>query len=43
MLSWLSLAVVSAAAGFIVGGTFTIQLLVSEMEMFLRIFVEAGS
>ena len=38
MLSWLGLAEVSPGEGFVVGGAFAIQALVSEMEVFLESF-----
>ena len=38
MLSWLRLAEVSPGEGFVVGGAFAIQVLVSEMEVFLESF-----
>lgn len=34
---------VSPGAGFVVGGAFSIQALVSEMELFLHSFGETGS
>ena len=38
MLSWLRLAEVSPGERFVVGGAFAIQLLVSEMKLFLDSF-----
>ena len=42
MLSWLNLAQVSPGGGFAVGGTFAIQGLISEMELFLHGLGQTG-
>ena len=38
VLSWLRLAELSQGKGFVVGGAFAIQLLFSEMKLFLDSF-----
>ena len=49
MINWLSLVLVRIGAGLVVGGglvvgqTFTIQRLISEMELFLHRLGQTGS